>query len=73
LVVFGGCLQGSPVEESRGVGGSSGSGGGVNNWSLEVSIQLSAEEGDQVFNNLMPGRLESPGWESGGVENEPYY
>ena len=42
------------------------------NWSLEVSIQLSAEEGDQVFNNLMPGRLESPDWERGSVENESY-
>ena len=46
---------------------------GLMNWSLEVSIQLSAEEGDQVFNNLMPGRSESPVWESGEIENEPYY
>ena len=45
---------------------------GSMNWSLEVSIQLSAEEGDQVFNNLMPGRLESPDWESRSVENELY-
>jgi len=43
---------------------------GSMNWSLEMSIQLSAEEGDQVFNNLMPGRSESPDWESGSVENE---
>ena len=42
------------------------------NWLLEVLIQLSAEEGDQVFNNLMPGRLESPDWESGSMENELY-
>ena len=45
---------------------------GLMNWSLEVSIQLSAEEGDQVFDNLMPGRSESPVWERGSVENESY-
>jgi len=42
------------------------------NWFLEVSIQLSAEEGDQVFDNLMPGRSESLDWESGSVKNELY-
>ena len=46
---------------------------GLMNWSLEVLIQLSAEEGEQVFDNLMPGRSESPGWENEGVENELYY
>ena len=45
---------------------------GSMNWSLEVSIQLSAEEGDQVFDNLMPGRSESPDWESRSIENESY-
>ena len=38
---------------------------GSMNWTLEVSIQLSSEEGDQVFDNLMPGRSESPDWERG--------
>jgi len=41
-------------------------------WLLEVLVPLTAEEGDQVFKNLMPGRLESPDWESGSVENELY-
>jgi len=45
---------------------------GSMNWTLEVSIQLSSEEGDQVFDNLMPGRSESPDWERGSVENESY-
>jgi len=45
---------------------------GSMNWTLEVSIQLSSEEGDQVFDNLMPGRSESPDWERGSVENELY-
>jgi len=45
---------------------------GSMNWTLEVLIQLSSEEGDQVFNNLMPGRSESPDWERGSVENESY-
>ena len=45
---------------------------GSMNWSLEVLIQLSAEEGDQVFNNLMPGRSESLDWESGSIKNESY-
>jgi len=45
---------------------------GSMNWTLEVSIQLSSEEGDQVFDNLMPGRSESLDWERGSVENELY-
>jgi len=31
-----------------------------------------SEEGDQVFDNLMPGRSESLDWERGSVENELY-
>jgi len=41
-------------------------------WLLEVSVPLTAEEGDQVFINLIPGRLENPDLESGSVGNELY-
>ena len=39
-------------------------------WSLELSLPLTASEGDAMFSSFVPGRPDSPEWECGREDGE---
>ena len=53
-------LQAHLVEEERGL---------LSSWRLELSVQLTLLEGEELFSTFVPGCAESTDWEEGSVEN----